>query len=454
MKKTLLLFSLSFQILIAQDYTFYAISSDASTEKSIYLCKLNPELGSLSIINQYSGAVRGNYLALSSDNKHLLATSKNVASDKSGLIQYAVAEDGSLSFIKEQFKSANDLPCHVSFTPDMQYALSANYGDDEISLYYFGDRSLSPEIDNIVKPDQSKGHFICTDPSGKFVYAVFLGLNKVFNYTIEANKFKANPSQEFFSLPAGYGPRHLIFHPDKELLYILNETHSSVTACSYNSASGVITELQNISMLPSGYTGNTNAAAIRIHPGGKFLYGSNRGHNSIAVFKIEENGHLTFVEHETLNVNFPRDFNLSPDGKYMVIGNQKGNSVMSLTINEETGELTNTGFNIQMKSPVSILFLPSNTGGEPTGAHIISDENKFNGSPLLYPNPGRDIIHFDIPAEQQKTSIEIFSFSGQLVKNLTVADSYTMDVSELPEGSYLLKAHTSYGTIARKLILR
>ncbi|MDX2429846.1 MAG: lactonase family protein, partial [Bacteroides sp.] len=340
-------------LVYSQEYKFYALSNDGSNTEPVYLCKLDGETGAISVIERFAGVVQGNYFALSNDNLSLLVTSKNKSNDEGGLVQYSINYDGRLVYVSEQLKPG-DLPCHVSVTPDSAYALSANYGDDEISLYTFSDNELSEEIDHIVKADQSKGHYISTDPSGKFVHAVFLGLNKVFNYLIENNAFVENPDQATFSVPNGYGPRHMVFHPEKDFVYILNETHSSVTACSYNSETGALSEIQNISMLPDGYTGTSNAAAIKIHPNGNYLYASNRGHNSIVVYEITTEGSLVFIEHETAGINFPRDFGISPDGLYMIVANQKGTSVISLEIDESTGKLTNTGKFLAMQKPLAI----------------------------------------------------------------------------------------------------
>jgi len=449
-KSILVTILVAFQLVtFGQEYKFYALSNNPNTEKSLYLCKLNSNVGIITIIERYSGLNKADYLALSSDNKHLLATNKNEDNTQSGIAQFDIADDGLLTFIDTKLKATTDQPCYVSFTPDMNYALSANYGDDEISLYSFANNKISSEIDNITKSDNSKGHFICTDPSGKFVHAVFLGLDKIFNYTIENNKFVANTNQESFSVTSGFGPRHMVFHPNKDFVYIVNETNSSVTACSYNSETGVINKLQNISMLPSGFTGNTHAAAIRIHPNGNFLYASNRGHNSIAVYEIASDGKLTFVEHETFNINFPRDFNISTDGKFMIIANQKGSSIMSLRIDENTGELNNTGMSLIMTSPVSITFLPTIVDDTTDINSIKNNNNEL----IVFPNPVTDVIQFNLPEKETISKIELYSMNGQLVKTISDDDIHSIDVSELPIGTYLLIANSKTNIFKQIIVL-
>lgn len=433
----------------AQNYQFYALSSDKNVEESVYFCELNAETGRITIIERYSGVMEGNYFALASDKKHLLVTSKNKSRTKAGIAQYNVAEDGKLSFVKSEFKTVDDMPCYVAFTPDMQYALSANWGGDEISLYDFKNQALTPEIDNIVKINNSKGHYINTDPSGKFVYAVFLGRNKIYNYTIEEDKLEANKFQATFALPTGSGPRHMEFHPTKKWVYILNETNATITACFYNIENGSLTTFQNVATLPASFTDFNISAAIRIHPNGKFLYASNRGHNSIAVYEIGEDGSLSFVEYETQNVNFPRDFNLSSDGKYMIVGNQKGNSIMSLKIDKETGKLTNTGMKLNMNSPLAFVFLPSL--GQSTSMRSINEDH--NNYSFVYPNPAKNRFHIKTENTLEISSLLLLNLYGQQLKSFELDKALAIDVSDLPRGAYILVANNGQRLLKQTIVL-
>ena len=452
MKKLFLLSLLLANLTIAfsQNYRFYALSSDQGISKPVYLCELDIVSGAMSVIENYSGVVKGNYYAISPDFKHLLVTSLNAGRNQGGLVQYNISRDGKLTLIESSLKPGG-IPCHVSFSTDMKYAYSANYSGDEISLYNFNNKTISAEIDLIVKPDQSRAHFIMGDPSDKFVHAVFLGLDKVFSYTIEDDKFVANGNQEYFSLPDGYGPRHLVFHPDSNWVYILNELHSSTTVGSYNSETGVITEVQDISMLPPEYSGSNSAAAIRMHPNGKFLYASNRGHNSIAVFKIEDDGLLSIVEYESSGSNWPRDFNISSDGTFMVVGNEKGNSIFSFRIDESTGELTSTGKKLSMLSPLAFEFLPD-FEEETIGTN--PDINPAKNPGNIFPNPVKNRLHVSSPDETVVTKIELFNVSGQMVKSIARQQISTIDVSELPGGAYVLVGSTETGKFNQTIIIR
>lgn len=468
MKKLLLsgLLYFAFGLLTAQEYQFYALSTDKNNNKPVYLCELDSISGSISIIEDYSGVYKGNYLAVSLDNKQLLATSFNTGEDKGGLVQYNISDDGKLTYSHAQFKTGG-IPCYVSFTPDSNYVLSAYYKDDKIALSRFTDNQLSSEIDEIVEPDNSKGHFIRTDPSGKFVHAVFLGLDKVFNYTIEDDKFVANTNQEYFSLPEGYGPRHFVFHPDSNWIYILSETHGSITACDYDPQTGVISDFQDISMLPASYTDKNIAAAIRIHPNGKYLYASNRGHNSIVAYEIGSDGRLSLIEYETSGINYPRDFNISSDGCFMLVGNQKGNSIFSYRIDESTGELNYTGKQLSIPAPLSIVFYPAyskNTLVDTTTADtttidtsnttaILPWDSGLDISTICYPNPAKNLIYLNSPDQSNLEKVEIFDISGHLVKYLVRWNLSIIDISELPRGIYFVVVNTEMRKYNVKIIL-
>jgi len=434
---------------MAQDYKFYALSNDINNDRPVYFCKLDKETGTISIIDRYSGVYKGNYFALSNNNKHLLVTTKSKDDTKGGIVQYNIDEDGSLTWEKEEL-TAGDLPCHVSFSPDMSYVMSANYADDEISLYNFNNEALSPEIDNISMADQSKGHYISTDPSGKFVHAVFLGLNRVYNYMIESGKYIKNPNQEYFSVSEGYGPRHMVFHPNNKAVFILNETQSSVTACNYDSTTGEIAEIHNISMIPDDFTGTTNAAAIRIHPSGKFLYASNRGHNSIAVYEISENGSLSLVELETSGINFPRDFNLSPDGLFLVAANQKGGTIISFFINQSTGELEPTTKLQFINQPLAIQFLPIVDKDTTNMSSFYDVSDPVN----IYPNPADDILTIDSGDQDGICNVSVFNTSGQLVKRVSGENIKTIQVSDLKYGNHILIANMKSGKTRQSIFTK
>jgi 6-phosphogluconolactonase len=162
----------------------------------------------------------------------------------------------------------------------------------------------------------------------------------------------------FAKVKPGAGPRHFSFGVDGKYAYVINELDGTITAFSYEPASGTLTEIQTITTLPDDFAGRNSCAEVRVHPSERFLYGSNRGHDSIAVYRIDTaKGTLTFVEHEKAGIKTPRNFNIDPTGKFCLVANQGGNSVVVFKIDQKTGALEPTGNKISVGKPVCIRFL-------------------------------------------------------------------------------------------------
>jgi 6-phosphogluconolactonase len=184
-------------------------------------------------------------------------------------------------------------------------------------------------------------------------------MDKIMIYRLDVEKgtIVAN-SPAFAKVKPGAGPRHFAFHPNGKYAYVINELDCTVTAFAYEPASGALTEIQNITTLPTGFDGSNGCAEVRVHPSGKFLYGSNRGHDSIAVYRIDPaKGMLTFVEHETADIRTPRNFNIDPTGTFCLVANQGSDSVVVFRIDGQTGALEPTGQRITVGKPVCIRFL-------------------------------------------------------------------------------------------------
>jgi 6-phosphogluconolactonase len=215
-----------------------------------------------------------------------------------------------------------------------------------------------------VNPDRQNephAHSVNVDSSDRFAYVADLGIDKVMIYRLDAAKgsLVAN-DPAFAAAQPGAGPRHLALHPRGGLAYVINELSNSVTAFTHDPERGGMTALQTISTLPADQKPlpNYSTAEVLVHPSGKFLYGSNRGHDSIAVFAIDEkSGRLTFVETQPTQGSTPRGFGIDPTGAYLLAGNQQSDSVVVFRINQETGRLTPTGSKIDVGAPVSVKFV-------------------------------------------------------------------------------------------------
>ena len=214
---------------------------------------------------------------------------------------------------------------------------------------------------NQVRQDKPHPHSVTFSPDNRFAFVADLGLDRVFAYRFDPATGTLAPNDPaFIAVTPGSGPRHTKFSRDGRFFYILGEIDGSVTTCAYDAARGTGTPLQHISTLPAGFqvTDPDRAAEIRIHPNGKFVYASNRGHESIAVFSVKADGTLQLVEITPCGGQHPRNFELSPDGRWLVCANQNSNNLVSFKVDAVTGRLTPTGSVVTVPQPVCVLFAP------------------------------------------------------------------------------------------------
>jgi 6-phosphogluconolactonase len=210
--------------------------------------------------------------------------------------------------------------------------------------------------------EQQKGphaHCIIFDRLERHALAADLGIDKVMIYGSDRATGKLTPAnQPFAELKPGAGPRHLSFHPSGKFLYVINELDSTMAAFKYNELNGTLTDIETVSTLPSDFSGTSYCADVHVSPAGKFLYGSNRGHNSIVVFQIDQRtGKLTLVEHVSTEGNWPRNFTIDPSGAFLLVANQRSDNVVVYSIDPRTGQLKPTGVNESIPSPVCLRFL-------------------------------------------------------------------------------------------------
>lgn len=214
---------------------------------------------------------------------------------------------------------------------------------------------------NKVRQDKPHPHSVTISPDNRFAFIADLGLDRVFAYRLDLAAATLTPNDPaFITTPPGTGPRHTKFSRDGKFFYILNEIDGSISVCAYDAARGAGTPIQHISTLPAGFvvTDPDRAAEIRIHPNGKFIYASNRGHESLAVFAVQANGTLQLVEITPCGGQHPRNFALSPDGSWLVCANQNSNNLVSFKVDAGTGRLTPTGSVVTVPQAVCVLFAP------------------------------------------------------------------------------------------------
>ena len=339
-----------------------------STSEGIYRGRIDLATGELTLEGLAVKTDRPSFLTVSKDSRFVYAANElpDAKGKEGGRISaYSVDSNTGMLALINDIPSNGGSPCYVSMDDTESYVLAANYGSGNISMVQRNqDGSLNGELQIIAHEGSSiaerqKGphaHYIKQNPYGPFIYAVDLGIDKVMIYKIEDNQVVPN-DPPFQSLDPGAGPRHMAFHPNGKHGYVINELNSTLSVFEINSENGALNPIQTTSTLPEGYTEESFCADIHIHPNGKFLYGSNRGHDSIVVFTIDQTtGEVTIKSFADKDIDWPRNFNLTPDGRFLIAANQKGNSVVSFSIDQDTGDLTPTNSKINVGMPSCIAF--------------------------------------------------------------------------------------------------
>lgn len=340
---------------------FYVGTGDNSPGSVITLCELNLADGKVKQISTFPEAQGPGYLALSPNKKHLYSVSL-----ANKINSYAIGANHQLTAINSQ-SSEGAGPCHVSVHPTGKMAFVSNYSGGTFAAYTLNpDGNINPATfkqafqgsgPNTRRQEKAHAHYAQAGPDGKYVYVADLGSDKIMNYAVDVKtgKLTANPAQAAFGTKPGAGPRHLTITSNGKFMYILNELDATVIAAAIDK-NGVVSEIKTYETIPAGVKNNISAA-IHLHPNGKYVYVSNRGHNSITGYKILADGSLEMIDQITLSISTPRDFNFDPSGKFAIIGNQDKNTLTVYAVDSKTGKLTFSNESISIKSPICITFL-------------------------------------------------------------------------------------------------
>jgi len=355
-----------------QTYLVYIGTFAQPDAESIFLYRLNASTGALTRVGATKAGANPTYLTMDPQQRFLYTVNETneYQGGKSGSVRaYSIdKKTGSLTLLNEQ-SSFGPGPCYISLDHTNKEVLVANYAGGSIcSLPVQANGQLGAPATTVQHTgsgphkNQNVPHAHCflADPGNKFGLAVDLGIDKVLAYPLDpaTGKFSTAATTAFTTAP-GAGPRHLTFHTNKRWAYLINELNSTVTALAYDAAKGTFVELQTLSALPAGYTGESYCADIHVSPNGKFLYGSNRGHNTIVVYAIDQkSGKLTLVQHADTQGKYPRNFTLDPSGRIALVGNQNTNNITTYRVDSQTGKLTPTGVNIELQAPVCLKVIP------------------------------------------------------------------------------------------------
>jgi 6-phosphogluconolactonase len=334
--------------------------------QGIYRTTLDLATGELAEPVLAAEATNPSFIAIHPNGRFLYAVTESGREGRVSAFAIDADTDG-LVFLNRQ-PSGGAGPCHVNVDHGGRNVLVANYGGGSASVIPIRPDGALGEPTGFVQHTGSgpnarrqrgpHAHSIEVSPDDRFAFVADLGIDKIMIYKLDVERgtIVAN-DPPFAALPQGAGPRHFTFHPSGRYAYAINELNCTMTAFAYDAASGALAEIQAVPTLPSGFDGTNTCAEIRVHPSGRFLYGSNRGHDSIVVYQIDPaRGTLSFVEHETGGIRTPRNFNIDPTGTFCLVANQDGDDVVVFRIDPKAGTLEPTGHRIPVGRPVCIRF--------------------------------------------------------------------------------------------------
>jgi 6-phosphogluconolactonase len=338
------------------------------TSKGIYAWRFEAASGKLTPLGLAAETSNPTFLAVAPNQRFLYAANE----DKAGSIS-AFAIDPASGKLKllNSVPSRGSGPCHVAVDPSGKWVFAANYNSGSVAMFPVHEDGTLGEATGFVQHAGSSvnaqrqsgphAHSANVSPDGRWLLVADLGLDQILRYRVDAVKGTLSAGEPpFTKLAPGSGPRHMAFSKDGRFAYAISEMLATVTVFRYNSARGSLEELQTAPLTAEGYTGAKSGAEIAVDPSGKFLYGSNRGDSTIAVFRIDgEKGTLTAVERVSTAGKTPRNFAIDPSGAFLFAANQDSGNVVLFRIDRATGRLTPAGSVLELASPVCVVFAPA-----------------------------------------------------------------------------------------------
>jgi 6-phosphogluconolactonase len=341
--------------------------------EGLYIYHLDPSSGELTYAATVAGAgtINPSFLTLSPDKSCLYAVNEITGGKGPHGTVSAFAINpvtGDLSYLNQQ--STHGLaPCYASVEPEGRYCLVANYETGSLCVLPIRkDGSLGEATDTVQfsgsgpVPERQEGphaHMVVPSPDRRFILAVDLGADRLIAFRLDRERGALSPADPpWTQLPPGTGPRHLAFHPHRPFAYVVSELRSTVTVLRYAERQGTFEASQTISTLPDDFTGQNLGAEIKVAPSGRFVYASNRGHDSLAIYAADqETGRLSLVGHESTRGIGPRDFAIDPSGALLLVANQDTDTVVTFRIDSDSGTLHATGHVAAVPTPVCLQLV-------------------------------------------------------------------------------------------------
>jgi 6-phosphogluconolactonase len=354
-----------------QKYLVYVGTYTDHGSKGIYVYRFDSSTGKMTSLGLAAESAEPSFLAVDSSGRFLYSVNETETfnGQPTGAVSaFAIQPNSGKLSLLNQVSSRGTDPAHVTLDRTGKYALVANYTSGSVAVFALLKDGRLGEVTSFVQhkgssvnPERQKGphaHAIALSPDNRFAVVADLGLDELLVYSFDAAKGTLGTQPQVVKASPGTGPRHLVFSTDGRFLYMLTEMQSSVVAYSYDAASGALHELQTISSLPKGFSGENTAAEIEIDPSGKFLFASNRGDDSIAVFAIDSHtGMLTHVETDSTGGKTPRNFAIDPTGSWLLAATQDSDNIVVFRVDQKTGHLKASGNVLKVPSPVCLKFV-------------------------------------------------------------------------------------------------
>lgn len=351
-----------------QKFAYIGSRAEPNTP-GIYVCAYDADTGELTLTGSVDGLKNPTYLDIDDTAHRLYTIAQGVDADGESCgeaVAYTIDRvSGQLTLLNRE-RTVTEPTCHIILDRTRRTLMVSSYQAGLVGLSPIGeDGRVSPLADmhqhygSSILPNQSKprAHSMSIDRLNRFALACDLGADRIFIYQLDVEGNKLVPHNEI-SVAPGSGPRHWAFHPSHAYGYAINELNATITVFAYDEQQGELTTLQTVPTLPEDYVGGNSCADIHISQDGRYLYGSNRGHDSIVVYAIDpNNGHLSFIEHASVLGQHPRAFAISPDGRFLIIANRDTDNIVTLSRDADSGKLTPTGHELQIAKPVCVKFL-------------------------------------------------------------------------------------------------
>lgn len=355
----------------ADDPLVFISAFAAGEQGAIHAFRLDLQSGSLTPLTKTADVEHPFFLALAPNRKFLYSihAKKFGGSEHEEIAAYALSGTSGELTLLNRASARGTAACYLDVDATGKAVLVANYSTGSVASLLVNDDGSLAEAASFVQhagssihPNRQQGphaHCIVVSPGNRFAYAADLGLDRILCYRLDADQATLTPNrQPFVRTPPGAGPRHLTFHPRGNWMYVINELSNSITHFDFDPESGILLERETISTLPEDFEGTSYCADLKITPDGRFLYGTNRGHHSLAAYRIGDDGSLTLIDIQPSRGAGPQNLAITPDGGLLLCANMPGKNVAVFRIDRESGRLTSIAEPIEMPSPSCIMLLP------------------------------------------------------------------------------------------------